>query len=282
MRFDHPVPLVLGPVSFDLSGRALIVGIVNRASDLSNGGIHESLASVVTAAERLAHAGVDIIDLGGVRSRLGPEIAVSEEVDRLASAVAAIVARTGRPVSVDTERAMVAKECFAAGAVLANDVSGFSDPEFLAVAASAGGSVVATHDGSWPRTADPQPFDSHADIVTVVETFLLERLARATEAGLGTDRVIFDVGLDLGKTTPESVALFGATGRFSSLGPSLLLSLSNSDFIGQLLGFPESRRSDANVAAIALGVTLGARVVRVDDPEAARRVCRTIEAVLAA
>jgi dihydropteroate synthase len=52
--------------------------------------------------------------------------------------------------------------------------------------------------------------------------------------------------------------------------------------VRDLLGAQEGSPTDATIAAIALGVTLGCRVVRVHDVEAARRICRTLEAVLAA
>ena len=95
-----------------------------------------------------------------------------------------------------------------------------------------------------------------------MEGFLLERLANARAAGIGDDRVVFDAGLDLGKTTPQSIELLAASGRLAGHGPALLLSASNKGFLGDLLGLPVGRRQTATVAACALGVSLGCRVVR--------------------
>jgi dihydropteroate synthase len=281
-RFDHAVPLTLGSRSYDLSGRALIMGIVNRVSDsFFDNGQHFDLDAAVRQAEGLAGAGADIIDIGGVRAGAGPEVTAQEEMDRLIPAIEAIVVRTGLPVSVDTWRASVVEESFRAGAVLGNDISGFADPGYLPTAVRYGASVVVTHTRPAPPVDDPDSGSRGNDVVTAVEEFFLDRLGRAREVGLGDDRVIFDAGLDLGKTTQHSLELLGASSRLASHGPALLLSVSNTRFLGELFGYPAAERQDATVAAVALGVTLGCRVLRVHNAESARRACRTIEAVLA-
>jgi dihydropteroate synthase len=283
VRFDHAVPLTLGQQTLDLSRRALVMGIVNRTRDsFFDNGRYFELEVALKLAEELAEAGADIIDVGGVRAGPGPEIGPDEEIERVVPAIGAIVEQTGLPVSVDTWRASVAAEAYLAGAVLGNDISGFSDPEYLAAAARHGASVVATHIRLAPRVNDPDPRYPGDDVVSAVEAFLLERLATARAAGIGEDRVIFDAGLDLGKTTPQSVELLAASPRLAGHGPALLLSASNKGFLGDLLGLPVGARQSATVAACALGVSLGCRVVRVHDAAAARRACRTIEAVLAA
>jgi dihydropteroate synthase len=281
-HFDREVPFALGVHRYDLSRRVLIMGIVNRTHDsFFDNGKYFELDVALRHAEDLARAGADIIDVGGVRAGPGDEITAEEEMDRVVPAVAAIADRTGLPVSVDTSRASVAEEAYRAGAVLGNDISGFADPEYLTVACRRGASVVATHIRLAPRVPDPDPRYPDDDVVGAVEQFLLGRLEQARAAGLGDDQVIFDAGLDLGKTTPQSIELLGASARLASLGPPLLLSASNKGFLGDLFGYQVDRRQEATVAAIALGVTLGCRLLRVHEVEAARRVCRTIEAVLA-
>ena len=158
VRFGRAVPLTLGHETYDLSRRALVMGIVNRTRDsFFDNGRYFELDSAVKLAEELAEAGADIIDVGGVRAGPGPEVGVDEEIERVVPAIAAIVERTGLAVSVDTWRASVAAEAYLAGAVLGNDISGFSDPEYLPVAERHGASVVATHIRLAPRVDDPDP-----------------------------------------------------------------------------------------------------------------------------
>jgi dihydropteroate synthase len=283
VHLDRAVPLTLGDQTFDLSGRALVMGIVNRTRDsfFDNGKYFELDASLRLADELIA-AGADIIDVGGVRAGPGPAVSTAEEIDRVVPAIEAIVDSTGIAVSVDTWSADVADAAFGVGAVIGNDISGFADPEYLPTAARHGAAVVATHIRLAPRVDDPDPHYPDDDVVSAVEGYLVERIIRARQAGLRDDQIIIDAGLDLGKTTPQSIELLGASDRLAHIGPPLLLSASNKGFLGDLLGYPVGERQTATTAALALGVALGCRIVRVHDVEAARRVCRTIEHVLSA
>lgn len=283
MRFDRAVPLVIGDRSFDLSERVLIMGIVNRTRDsFFDNGRYFELDVALALAEELVASGADIVDVGGVRAGPGPVVSVEEEIDRVVPAIEAIVDRTGVAVSVDTWNAAVAEQAFRVGASIGNDISGFADPEYLETAARHGATVVATHIRLEPRVNDPDPHYPDGDVIGATETFLRDRVSRAIAAGVSADRIIVDAGLDLGKSTPQSIELLSASGRLAGIGPPLLLSASNKGFLGDLLGCGIGERQDATVAAVALGVTLGCRIVRVHDVEAARRVCRTLEQVIAA
>ncbi len=76
-------------------------------------------------------------------------------------------------ISCDTWRASVLDAACGVGAVVGNDISGFGDPDYLAVAAKHQASVVATHIRLKPRVADPDPH--YDDVVGDVTDFLLER-----------------------------------------------------------------------------------------------------------
>jgi dihydropteroate synthase len=218
-----------------------------------------------------------VLDVGGVKAGPGPEVTEAEELDRVVPAIEALKARFDIPLSVDTWRASVARIAYAAGAVVGNDISGFGDPDYLEVAASAGATVVATHIRLAPRVPDPEPY--YADVVATVRDFLLDRAARAEAAGLGPDRIVLDAGLDLGKTAEQSLALLRASQTLADLGYPLLLSASNKTFLGVVLDLPIDRRREASVASAALGVSLGCRVVRVHDVAGTRRVCDVLAAL---
>ena len=61
------------------------------------------------------------------------------------------------------------RESYGAGAVMGNDISGFSDPDYLPAAREAGATVVATHIRLAPRVEDPDPH--YDDLVTEVRSF---------------------------------------------------------------------------------------------------------------
>ncbi len=222
--------------------------------------------------------GADILDVGGVKAGPGPEVTEAEELDRVLPAVEALHARVDVPISVDTWRASVARAAYEAGAVMGNDISGFADPEYLPAASRAGAAVVATHIRIGPRVPDPAP--RYDDVVVSVRDFLRDRATWARAAGVAADRVVLDAGLDLGKTAAQSLELLRASALLSGLGYPLLLSASNKPFLGALLDLDIDHRRDASLAAAALGVSLGCRIVRAHDVVGTRRVRDALGAVL--
>lgn len=272
--------LSLGARTFVVTHRALVMGILNRTPDsFYDRGATFGLDALLRRAEQLVADGADLLDVGGVKAGPGPEVGEEEECDRVVPAVEALARRFDVPVSVDTWRAEVARRCYAAGAVLGNDISGFADPDYLSAAAELGASVVATHIRLAPRVPDPEPV--YDDVVTTVARALDGLAARAIAAGIPADRVVVDAGLDLGKNALQSLALLRASGRLAGIGFPLLLSASNKTFLGALLGLEIGDRREASLAAAALGIARGCRVVRVHDVAGTCRVRDTLEAVLA-
>jgi dihydropteroate synthase len=162
--------------------------------------------------------------------------------------------------------------------VVGNDISGFADDRYLAVSAAAGATVVATHIRLAPRVPDPEPH--YDDVVAEVRAFLVDRARRAEVAGIPPERVIVDAGLDLGKTAAQSLVLVRQSRRLAEIGYPLLLSASNKTFLGRLLDLDVGERREASLAATAIGVIGGCRIVRAHDARGARRVCDVIAAIL--
>ncbi|MCJ7672600.1 MAG: dihydropteroate synthase [Acidimicrobiia bacterium] len=271
----------LGDVVHDLTTRILVMGILNRTPDsFYDRGATFGLDDLLVRAEALVGDGADLLDVGGVKAGPGPEVSEAEELDRVVPTIEALHSRLGVPVSVDTWRATVLDEACRVGAVVGNDISGFGDPDYLAVAAKHEASVVATHIRLAPRVPDPEPH--YDDLVPDVRAFLLERAARAEAAGLARERIAIDAGLDLGKTPAMSAVLLRESDVLAATGYTLLLSASNKRFLGELLDLEIDDRRDASLAAVAYGVAHGCRIVRVHDVAGSVRICRTVEAILRA
>ena len=263
--------LALGPHQFDITYRAVVMGILNRTPDsFYDGGQYWDFDDFLRKAESLVDAGADFLDVGGVKAGPGPEVGETEELDRVVPAVAALHSRFDLPISIDTWRASVARACYEEGAVVGNDISGFADPDYLSAAASAGASVVATHIRLQPRVPDPEPV--YDDVVAEVSAFLVDRARAAEAAGIPAERIMIDAGLDLGKTEAQSLELLRHHDRLSALGWPLFLSASNKRFLGHLLGTEVDDRLPGTNAAHALGIAQGSRVLRAHDVRAARRV----------
>jgi dihydropteroate synthase len=271
----------LGDEVRDLTSRTLVMGILNRTPDsFYDHGATFELDSLLRRAEVLVGQGADLLDVGGVKAGPGPEVDEAEELDRVVGPIVALHERFDVAISCDTWRATVLDEACKAGAVVGNDISGFDDPDYLAVAARHDASVVATHIRLRPRVADPDPH--YDDLVGDVTTFLLERARRAEAAGLAPEQIALDAGLDLGKSPAQSAALLRESDSLASHGFTLLLSSSNKRFLGDLLGLELDRRRAASLATVAYGVAHGCRIVRVHDVAGSVAVCRMVEELLRA
>lgn len=271
----------LGDRHYDLTSRALVMGILNRTPDsFYDRGSYWDLEGFFRRADQLVAEGADLLDIGGVKAGPGPEVGEAEELDRVVGAIEALGQRFDIPISVDTWRASVARASYAVGAVVGNDISGFADPDYLPAAAEAGATVVATHIRLAPRVADPDP--QYGDLVAEVGEFLAERARRAQDAGVAADRIVLDAGLDLGKTAEQSLTLLRASDRLVAQGYPVLLSASNKTFLGKVLDLDINERGEASLSATALGVSLGCRIVRAHDVLGSRRVCDVIAAIVEA
>lgn len=267
--------------SFDITHRAVVMGILNRTPDsFFDGGTYFDFDQFLAKAEKLVDEGADFLDVGGVKAGPGPEVGTEEELDRVVPAVEALVARFEVPISVDTWNPVVLREALGAGAVVGNDISGFADPDYLAICAEFGASVVATHIRLGPRIADPEPH--YDDLRGEVRGFLADRAARAEAAGIPRQRIMVDDGLDLGKTESQSLELLRSSEELAALGYPAFLSASNKRFLGELLGLPVDQRRLASHAAHSLGIAKGCRILRAHDVRGARRTADLIAAILEA
>jgi dihydropteroate synthase len=271
----------LGDDVHDLTSRTLVMGILNRTPDsFYDKGLTFELDSLLQRAEVLVEQGADLLDVGGVKAGPGPEVSQDEELDRVVAPIAALHERFDVAISCDTWRASVLDEACKAGAVVGNDISGFGDPAYLAVAARHDVSVVATHIRLKPRVADPEPH--YDDLLGDVTTFLLDRARRAEAAGLAPEQIALDAGLDLGKSPAQSAVLLRESDALAAHGYTLLLSSSNKRFFGELLGLDIDARRAVSLASVAYGVAHGCRIVRVHDVAGSVAVCRMVEELVRA
>jgi len=275
-----PFPtLRLGERSVDVGAHVVVMGILNRTPDsFYDRGATWAFDAFLRRADELVAEGAELLDVGGVKAGPGPEVGEDEELERVVPAIEALRARFDVALSVDTWRATVLDASCAAGAVVANDISGFADPDYLKIAAKHDATVVATHIRLRPRVADPEPH--YDDLVAEVTAFLRDRAQRAEAVGLRAEQIVLDAGLDLGKTPAQSAVLLRESAQHAGLGYPLLLSASNKRFIGELLGREIDDRRPESLAGVAYGVIHGCRIVRVHDVAGTAAVCRTIEALL--
>ena len=269
----------IGQRSFDFDRQVAVMAVINRTPDsFYDQGATFALDRAVAAALQADADGADWIDVGGVPFGRGPAVSTQEEIDRVAPFVEAVAQRSDVVISVDTNRAQVARAAIGAGAAVINDTSGLGDPDMASVIAGSDASIVLTHSvGPWREEKPPAHFD---DVVNEVKVFLAERVARAEAAGIPLERLILDPGHDLDKNTLHTLELTRRYGELQSLGLPLLAAVSNKDFIGESIDRPKHERLAGSLAAMVACILNGARVVRMHNVAESVDAVRMTEAIL--
>ncbi len=292
------VPLVLRGrelgLAADGSRRGVVMAIVNRTTDsfYAPARLLSDDAAALDAAHRAWEDGAEILDVGGVRAGVGPEVDEAEEIRRVVPFVERVrEAVPGLMVSVDTWRAGVARAAIAAGADLINDTWAGHDPHLVEVAGEAGVGVVCSHTGgAQPRTDPhrvayplppdaPEGTDPRDGVLLDVVATLRRSAERAVECGVPPQSVLVDPTHDFGKNTWHSLHLLRRTEALAGLGLPLLMALSRKDFVGEALNLPPDQRLEGTLAATTLAAWMGARVFRAHDVAATRRVLDLVAVV---
>jgi len=201
-----------GPVSLR---EPLYLGIVNVTPDsFSDGGRFLEPRAALAQAAALVLQGARALDLGAESTRPGSAgIPPGPEWARLEPVLALLRAEQPQvPVSLDTRHAPVAVRGLLAGAAAINDVTGFRDPQLLAVAAASDCGVIAmrsrVEDGvlAMPPYSRPGPGSSISELLQELRG-VRDRLLRA---GVARERILLDPGFGFGTTFAGDRALWEA------------------------------------------------------------------------
>lgn len=255
------------------------MGIVNVTPDsFSDGGRYLDPGAAVAHALELIEEGADIIDVGGESTRPGAiPVDEADELARVIPVIRALATQTTTPISIDTMKPHVAIAALDAGAEMLNDVSGGQDRDMLRLAAAAGVPICLMHMPGDPRTMQDDP--RYDDVTREVAAALLELVEQAVADGVPRQGIFLDPGFGFGKTAAHNVELLARLDEITALGFPVLVGLSRKSFIGMTLGLPVEDRLEASLAAAAIAVMNGARIVRVHDVRATRRVVDMVRAV---
>lgn len=261
-------------------GEHAVMAVINRTPDsFYDGGRNLGLAQAVGSCARAVADGADIVDIGGVRAGVGPRVSVDEELDRVLPLVSAVRDAFGDVViSVDTWRAAVAQRAVAAGADLINDTWAGADPEMVGVAATTGAGLVCSHTGGLGPRTDPHRV-TYDDVVADVIDTVTGAADRAVAAGVRRDGILVDPTHDFGKNTRHSLELTRRLDELVATGWPVLVALSRKDFVGETLNLPAAERLEGTLAATAIAVWHGARVVRAHDVLATRRTLDMVASI---
>ena len=255
------------------SARPLVMGVLNVTPDsFSDGGLFEAHDGAIAHARQMLADGADIIDIGGESTRPGaPPLPAQEELSRVLPVLDAL-RDCGKPLSVDTRRAVVMREVLNAGADMINDISGFRDPDSLAAVSDSQCAICIMHMQGDPQSMQLSPY--YDDVLIEVRDFLIDRAGAAEAAGIAMQRICIDPGYGFGKTAEHNLILLQQQATLQqAVGLPLLAGLSRKSTIGLITGKPVQQRLAGSLAAAVIAAECGARIIRVHD------VAETVDAL---
>lgn len=286
--------LTIGSHAFTWGVRTYVMGILNATPDSFSGdGLISGEAWIeqaLTQARCFLATGADILDIGGESTRPGSQpVTAEEEMERVLPVIRGVAAEfPGALISIDTCKARVAEAALQAGARIVNDVWGLrADPELASVAAKHHAPVILMHNRSNPASVEMRENLGNAyigaeyeNLIEDVKRELMDSVAIARRAGIPDEHIILDPGIGFGKKVEHNLELIRRLDEIRALGFPVLLGPSRKSFIGYTLDLPPDRRLEGTAAAVAVGITRGADIVRVHDVEAIVRVARMTDAIV--
>ena len=259
---------------------ARVMGVVNVTPDsFSDGGEFLEAGRAIARARELVRDGADLLDIGGESVRPRAEgISAELELERVGPVLEGLVG-IGVPVSIDTQKAVVAEAAIELGATIVNDVSALrTDPELAALCAERGVELVLMHMQGTPLTMQDDP--TYDDVVDDVKAFLTERIDVALAGGVAEERIWVDPGIGFGKALDHNLELLRRLGELRDLGRPIVIGTSRKSFIGEITGREVHERLGGTIASSVLAMANGAEVLRVHDVREAREALRVAEAIL--
>jgi dihydropteroate synthase len=289
-------PLKLGKYSFDWGARTYVMGNLNITPDSFSGdGIIAQGDAVEVATEQARDfltSGADILDVGGESTRPGSEPLDAEaEMERVIPVVQALSKEfPDALVSIDTYKATVVEEALKAGARIVNDVWALrADPALAGVVAKQDVPVILMHNRSNPASVEVRAQLGNAyigaeydDLLEDVKRELMDSVKLAKQAGVPDERIILDPGIGFGKTVSHNLELIRRLDEIRALGYPVLLGPSRKSFIGFTLDLPADQRIEGTAAAVCVGITRGADIIRVHDVEYMVRIAKMTDAIVRA
>jgi dihydropteroate synthase len=286
--------LQIGNQIFNWGARTFVMGILNVTPDSFSGdGLMSSgdiLEQAVRQAEHFLRYHVDILDVGGESTRPGAQtVSADAELARVIPVIDAIHKNfPDALISIDTYKAKVAEAGFKAGAHILNDVWALrADPELATVAKRFNVPVILMHNRSNPASVEVRENLGNAysgseyeNLIEDVKRELMMSVDIAKQAGVEEKNIILDPGIGFGKKREHNLELINRLGEVRALGYPVLLGPSRKSFIGFTLDLPADERVEGTAAAIAVGITRGADIIRVHDVKEMTRVAKMTDALV--
>lgn len=282
MWMPRYAPWLVGNRLLDGTSEPVLLGVINCTPDsFFDEGRYFSLGQMLARAKLLVQEGAQILDIGGESTRPGAKtITVEEECARVLPLIETLANHpdfTKVVLSIDTQKAAVARVALQAGAQIVNDVSALTDPCMAEVIVDKSASVVLNHMRGTPPTMQESP--AYGDVVKEVKEQLCGKTRLLESLGVPKEKICVDPGIGFGKEHHHNLALIKACAEFAKLGQPLLYGVSRKSLFGRM---PNLQDSDRLVPSVVCALHLwlqGAGFLRVHDVRATIEALAVWEAI---
>ena len=261
-------------MSLKLDGKCHVMGILNVTPDSFYDNFFDT-DSIQKRIKEIVAEGAEIIDIGGESTRPGSKpVSAEEELERVIPAIEFVKSISDIPVSIDTQKAEVARKAVEAGASIVNDVGGLRNDEMIRTVADLQIPVIIMHMQGTPENMQKNPH--YDNTIEDIKNWLEGRINAAESAGIKRSNIIVDPGIGFGKNLKHNLEILGGLNEFKGMAGGVLLGASRKSFIGFLTGADDSDRLTGSLAAAMIGATSSVDLVRVHDVKETRKAIDTI------
>jgi dihydropteroate synthase len=291
-NYEGAMRLKLPARVIEFPRRPLVMGIVNVNDDSFSGDGTLDFVAAMELARAQVRAGADMIDVGAESARTNREaIPVDEEIRRFQGFLERWVeiwrdeiprdaAQVWPPVlSANTWRTEVVEGVLRLGNVeLLNDMGGLPDGRNARLCADNGAALLVMHSVGEPKI--PHLHQQWDDVMGAMERFFEEKLALAAAAGLSSDAVVLDPGIDFAKQRDDNLTVYHELASLQRFGRPVLVPVSRKTVINEVLDLPMPQDRDAGtIACIAAAMSRGAGIFRVHNVEATWQAVKVLHAL---
>ena len=227
--------------------------------------------TLITKARIFADEGADIFDIGAVSTRPGANpVNEKEELKRLIPAIELLQENfPDIPISIDTYRANVAKECCKRFDIsIINDVTGGQDPAMFDIVAQTGVSYVLSH--LQGPLEEMQQHTYYNNLIEDIKNFFAQKIKQLHEKGVSS--IILDPGFGFSKTLQQNYSLLHQLHSLKEFHLPIMVGISRKSMIYKPLNITPDEALNGTSVLHALALEQGADILRVHDVREARQV----------
>ncbi|AGO60844.1 MULTISPECIES: dihydropteroate synthase [Ferroplasma] len=240
--------------------KSLIMGILNATPDSFFEGSRISNKEIV---DSMLDAKPDIIDIGGESTRPGSKMVDPEtEFNRIKDVLEYIKSCSNIPVSVDSRHLYTISRAMEYGIEYINDISGFSDPGMIDIAAGSNVKCIVMHMRGNPENMGE--YTDYDNLYFQLNRYFYNRADEMVKKGINPENIILDPGIGFAKDFNGNMDILSSPWSFF-IGFDTLFGTSRKGFIGKITGSTVKERLGGTIASSIYLNSNGVDILRVHD-----------------